>query len=281
MTIQDDRALTFRSLHEGSPLVLANAWDVASARVIERAGATAIATTSAGVAWSLGAADGSLVDRDRAIDLIARIAASVDLPVTADVEDGYADDPSGVAETIERVLVAGAAGVNIEDAVHDGVSHLRSIADQAERIRAARTAGGSRCFINARVDTFLCGTGTLDSRMAETFVRADAYIRAGADGIFVPGVADPEAIAKLVAGISAPLNILVGPGSPSVAELGELGVARVSLGSSIAQAAYAIARRSAEEFFNRGTYATLDGALDYLETNALMRGGAGERPVSD
>lgn len=277
MTTKSDKAIIFHSLHEGGPLVLPNAWDVASARLIERAGATAIATTSAGVAWSLGVADGGRLDRDQAIEVVARIVAAIDAPVTADVEDGYAVDSAGVAETIERIVAAGAVGANIEDAVYDSTLQLRSIADQVERIRAARSAGESRCFINARVDTYLRGGGTSESRLADTLARAEAYVHAGADGIFVPGVTDPDIIAKLVAGIAAPLNILVGLGSPTVAELAELGVARVSLGSSIAEAAYGVARRSADEVLSHGTYDALDGGLDYLETNALMQNGAGER----
>lgn len=275
MTI-NDRAHHFRSLHAAAnPLALANAWDVASARVIESAGAAAIATTSAGVAWSLGAPDGDVLDRDRALDLIARIVAAVSVPVTADIESGFGETAEGVAETIAGVLAAGAVGVNLEDAHHRGPSRLRHADEQAERIAAARGAAdeiGVELFLNARIDTFLMGVGDPAGRLDETLIRAEAYLAAGADGIFVPGVVDPTTVAALVDGISAPLNILAGPGAPDLGTLGALGVARVSIGSTVAAAAYAVARRAAEEFFTTGTYTSLAGALQYSEINDLLRG---------
>jgi 2-methylisocitrate lyase-like PEP mutase family enzyme len=261
----------FRSLHtSGQPLVLVNAWDAASARVAEAAGAPAIATTSAGVAWSLGAADGDALGRDLAVDLIARIVATVSVPVSADIESGYGATPDDVAGTVRRVLAAGAAGVNIEDALHAGPAPLRDVDDQCTRLAAARAAAddaGLPLFINARVDTYLRGAGGVD----ETVARANAYLAAGADGVFVPGVTDQAAIATLVSTIAAPVNVLAGPGAPSVPELAELGVARVSLGSSVAQTAYAVMRRATEEALGTGTYTTLTDALDYTALNALMR----------
>lgn len=270
MTDQHTRANQFRTLHRaGDPLVLVNAWDAASARIIASAGAPAIATTSAGVAWSLGAADGDQLSRASATTLIGRLAAAVAVPVTADIESGYGADPAQVGDTIRAVLEAGAVGVNIEDALHDGTGALRGVEDQCSRLRAARLAADGAAiplYVNARVDTYLAGTGDL----AETVDRAAAYLAAGADGVFVPGVADPGVIAKLVASIPAPLNILAGPGAPSVPQLADLGVARVSLGSSVAEAAYAVARRAAEEALTLGTYASLASTLDYSTINALM-----------
>lgn len=269
MTIHD-KAQLFRSLHHnGHVLALPNAWDVVSARVIEDAGAAAIATTSAGVAWSLGAADGNRLDRDRALDLVARVVAAVKVPVTADIESGFAHTADGLAATIQGILAAGAVGVNLEDGVPDGPAPLRPVAEQAERIAAARRAAdaaGVPLFINARTDGYLRGAGVL----SDTLARAEAYLAAGADGIFVPGVTDAPTVATLAKAIDAPLNVLAGPGAPSVAELGELGVARVSIGSSLAAAAYALAKRGARELLGQGTYESLVGGLDYHELNDLL-----------
>ncbi|WP_406297480.1 isocitrate lyase/phosphoenolpyruvate mutase family protein [Embleya sp. NBC_00888] len=275
MTSLRDTALTFRALHtSAAPLALANVWDAAGARLVADAGASAVATTSAGVAWGLGAADGDRLGRERALELIARVVAAVDVPVTADIESGFGEDPEGVAETIRGVLAAGAVGVNLEDALHTGSVPLRTPVDQAERIAAARAAAdaaGVPLFINARLDTYLRGVGDgPDERLRETLDRATAYLAAGADGIFVPGVTDPTTVATLAETLPAPLNVLVGPGAPAVAELGKLGVARVSLGSAIAEAAYAVVRRSARELFETGTYSSLTDTIPYGDLNALL-----------
>jgi 2-methylisocitrate lyase-like PEP mutase family enzyme len=274
---QRDQAKLFHSLHTNDPvLVLANSWDVASARIVEAAGASAIATTSAGVAWSLGCPDGDELDRDRAIELVGHIVAAVSLPVTADIESGYATHAEGVGDTVRGFLAAGAVGINLEDARYDGRAPLRDAADQAERIAAARAAADEArvpLYINARTDTYLRSVGDPDKRLGETLERAATYLAAGASGIFVPGVADPATIAALAEGISAPLNILVGPGSPTTGELGELGVARASAGSSIATVAYGAVRRSAEELFTSGSYDSLSGGLSYGELNALLQRG--------
>ncbi|MEU0937227.1 isocitrate lyase/phosphoenolpyruvate mutase family protein [Embleya sp. NPDC005971] len=274
MTSLHDTALTFRALHTGAaPLALANVWDAAGARLVADAGASAVATTSAGVAWGLGAADGDRLGRERALELVARVVAAVDVPVTADIESGFGEDPEGVAETIRGVLAAGAVGVNLEDALHAGPVPLRAVADQVERIAAARAAAdsaGVALFVNARVDTYLRGAGGPADRLRETLDRATAYLAAGADGIFVPGVTDPTTVATLVEALPAPLNVLVGPGAPTVAELGKLGVARVSLGSAIAEAAYAVVRRSARELFETGTYTALTDSIPYGDLNALL-----------
>ncbi|MEU6208950.1 isocitrate lyase/phosphoenolpyruvate mutase family protein [Streptomyces sp. NPDC047023] len=262
------RATAFADLHTPSaPLALANAWDVASARIVEASGAPAVATTSAGVAWSLGSPDGDALARDRALDLIARVAAAVSVPVTADIEGGFGADPAAVGETVAGVIAAGAVGINIEDG-------LREPAEQIERLAAARAAAdaaGVPLYVNARVDTYLKGLGDPADRLDETLSRAAAYLRAGATGIFVPGVLDPSTVAELAKGIDAPLNILLGPDAPSVAALGALGVSRVSLGSWVAEAAYAVVRRASEELAATGTYGALAQSLPYGEINALLK----------
>lgn len=262
MTIH--KAQIFRSLHAGrAPLVLANAWDVASARIAEDAGAQAIATTSAGVAWSLGAPDGDHLDRGRALDLITRIAAAVEVPVTADVESGYASTPEGVADTVKGVLVAGAVGINIEDG-------RRPVEEQCARIAAAREVDHT-LFINARIDSYLLALGDPETRLPATLDRAASYLAAGADGIFVPGVTDPATVSALAKGVQAPLNIMAGPGAPPIADLARLGVARISLGAAISQAAYAVVRNSTRELLTTGTYSSLAEPLDYGELNELLR----------
>ncbi|GGN23686.1 isocitrate lyase/PEP mutase family protein [Streptomyces fuscichromogenes] len=268
-----DRALAFHALHvKGRPLVLPNAWDAVSARLAEDAGAAAVATTSAGLAWALGVADGDRLDREHALEAVGRVVATVRVPVSADIESGYARDPEGVADTVRAVLAVGAVGVNIEDALYGdeaGNGPLRSVAGQAERIAAAREAAdkeGVPLFVNARIDTFLRAAGGVDA----TLERAAAFRAAGADGIFVPGVVDRETVAVLVDGVDGPLNVLVGPGAPSVAELAALGVARISAGSGLVEAAHAAVRRAARELLDAGTYGSLAGGLDYGELNALL-----------
>lgn len=274
MTTLRDKAARFTALHQpGTPVLLPNAWDPLSARLVEAAGASAVATTSAGVAWSLGAGDGDHIDRDSVLALVARVAAAVDVPVTADLESGFGATPDDVAATIDGVLAAGAVGVNIED-VHPGDdAALRPAAEQADRLAAARAAAdaaGVPLYLNARVDAYLRAVGDPAGRFAETVERARAYAAAGADGIFVPGVVDAPTVSRLVAEVDAPLNILAGPGSPTVAELAALGVARVSLGSAVTGAAYAVARQAARELFESGTYTAVETRLSYDEVNSLM-----------
>jgi 2-methylisocitrate lyase-like PEP mutase family enzyme len=265
-----DASALLHSLHHAPhrPLLLANAWDAASARLIEEAGSAAIATTSAGIAWALGQPDGGALSRVDGIAAIRRITAAVTVPVTADIEGGYADDVEGVAETIAAVIDAGAAGINIEDG---------SLSPQefAERIAAARNAAdraGVPLFINARTDVYLAGLVAPGALLEETIARAERYLAAGADGVFVPGVSDIDSIRSLVDAIDAPLNVMVGPGSPTVAQLAEAGVARVSLGSAVAQSAYAVAQRAAAELLSTGTYDATADALDYGQLNSLLSG---------
>ncbi|HET9141572.1 isocitrate lyase/phosphoenolpyruvate mutase family protein [Actinophytocola sp.] len=271
-TTQQDRAARFHALHHDGVLVLPNAWDVASANLVARAGAKAVATTSAGVAWSLGAPDGNRLDRSLAVDLVARTAAAVELPVTADIESGFADDPAGVAETIRMVIEAGAVGVNLEDGAFAGSAPLQDIDTYTARLAAARSAAdgtGVRLFINARIDVYLRGVGEPAGRLPATLERAAAYVAAGADGVFVPGVVDPGTIATLAKEVGAPLNVLVGPGAPAVSELADLGVARASVGSGLAQVAYGAAERAAAEVLTEGTYTALADGLSFPDLNSL------------
>ncbi|MFF4383752.1 isocitrate lyase/phosphoenolpyruvate mutase family protein [Kitasatospora sp. NPDC001547] len=269
LTVRREKARLLRELHRpGGPLVLANAWDVPSARLVAAAGARAVATASASVSWSLGSADGGGADREQVLARTAQVVRAVDLPVTADLEAGYADTAAGVGETVAALLATGAVGVNLED---EG----RPREEAAERIAAARAAAdaaGVPLFVNARTDVFLRGIGAPEGRFDDAVGRLRAYVAAGADGVFVPGVSDPETIAALVAAVPAPLNVLAGPGSPAVAELAALGVARISLGPGLAEVAYAAVRRAAEEVYGHGTFTALAEGLSYPELNRLAAG---------
>ena len=270
ISAQRTRAAAFRDLHQQGVLVLANAWDAASACIAVHAGAAAVATTSAGVAWSLGFPDGDVMPRDVAVSAIARIAAAIDIPLTADIEAGYGATLDELATTIHAVIAAGAVGINIEDA---GGAGLREVPEQVARIstvRATAEAAGVELFINARTDTYLRGIGEAAGRLGATVERARAYVDAGADGIFVPGASDADVIRQLAAEISKPLNVMAGPGSLSVAELADLGVRRVSVGSATAQAAYDVARRAASELITLGSYGPLADGMDYGELNGLF-----------
>jgi 2-methylisocitrate lyase-like PEP mutase family enzyme len=263
------RAETFADLHRaGDPLLLPNAWDVASAVTIATAGARAIATTSAGVAWSLGVPDAADLGAERLAGVIERVAAAVPVPVSADIESGYGD----VAATVTAVAQAGAVGINLEDAPGTGGRTLLEPAEAADRIAAARAAAdalGVRLWINARTDVYLRGTS--GDQLAETRSRAAAYAAAGADSIFVPGLVDLTTLATLAAD-PVPVAVMVWPGAPSVADLTAAGVVRISLGSAIAEAAYALAARAATEMLTLGTYDSVRDAIPYGTMNAALSG---------
>ncbi|HEX7091845.1 MAG TPA: isocitrate lyase/phosphoenolpyruvate mutase family protein [Longimicrobiales bacterium] len=271
---QKERVAHFRRLHENRPLVLPNAWDAASARVIELAGAPAIATTSAGVSWAHGRRDGHGLRRDEMIEAIRRIVEAVDVPVTADIEGGYGSGSvQDVAETVRAVVELGAVGINLEDASRDPATPLLAPEVQAERIHAARAeaaAAGGDLFINARTDVYLARVGEPQSRLAAAIERANVYLAAGADGVFVPGVTDADTIAALARAIDGPLNIMWKPGAPSVPDLARLGVARVSVGSAIALAALTATRHAARELLERGTYGAFEHGLSYGEVDGLF-----------
>lgn len=274
---QLDRAMHFRRLHEGAPesiLLLPNAWDAMSARIIEDTGAPAIATTSCGVSWALGRPDGQGLTREEMIEAVRRIAHVVKIPVTADIEGGYGTGtPRDVLETVKRVVDAGAVGINLEDTPGRNGSVLLAPREQAERITAARAAAqatGVPVFVNARIDVFLFQVGDPAGRADEAISRARTYADAGADGIFVPGVVDPVTIGRMVEAIGVPLNVMAGPGAPTTAELAGLGVARVSVGPGIARAVATLIRRAAAELLAAGTYEALRDGAPFAEINDLF-----------
>ena len=270
------KADAFRSMHHAAPLlVLPNAWDAVTARLFVQAGARAIATTSAGVAATLGYADGQNVPSELMMQAIARIANAVSVPVTADIESGYADSPKELGESMRAVINAGAIGVNLEDATGDTSRPLFVLEEQIERIRTAREAADNinvPVVINARTDVYLEKVGEPATRFAETVRRLNAYHLAGADCLFVPGVTDMPTLSQPVQSVAGPLHVLAAPGMPSVADLQRIGVARLSVGSAIMRATLALARDAAEELLQKGTYHTfLDRNISYHEVNELMK----------
>lgn len=227
-------ATRLRSLHvPGSPLVLPNAWDAHSARMVVTAGFPVVATSSSAVATVAGSADGEQMAADAMFDAVRAIADAVDVPVTADIESGYGLSADDLAE---KLIAAGAVGCNLEDTDHRGEAALVDAAAQADRIAAVVEAGlarGVELVVNARVDVHLRAFGAEETRLDEMVARANRYLEAGAACAYPIGVSDPAVIATLVADIDGPVNILLRPGTPSLDELSRLGVARASLGGGI------------------------------------------------
>jgi 2-methylisocitrate lyase-like PEP mutase family enzyme len=253
MAAQVERAERFLALHHGErPLLLPNPWDRGSARLLESLGFEALATTSSGFAATLGRLDGS-VSREEALEHSAAIVEATDLPVSADLENGFRDDPAGVAETIRLAAEAGLAGASIED--HSGRSEapIYDIGLAAERIAAAaETAheGPTRLVLTARAENHLHGVDDLD----DTIARLQAYQEAGADVLYAPGLGDLEQIRRLVGSVDLPVNVLARPGAPSVSELSSVGVRRVSVGGAFAFAALGATVEAARELIDDGTY---------------------------
>jgi len=268
------KAERLRALHEpGQPVVFVNAWDCASARVVEKAGAPAIATTSAGVAFAQGYPDGQRISPERMLEAVARICEAVSVPVTADLESGYGDSVESLERTVAGMLDAGAVGLNLEDHSGAATDPLVEPELQLDKIRAVREAGerrGVRIVLNARTDSYLRELGSSEEMFEETIRRGESYRDAGADCIFVPGVLDPAVIGEIVRRLRCPVNVLAVAGSPPVAELARLGVARVSLGSGPMRAAMTVVRRLAEEVAAKGTFSTLEGIDAHRAFNELM-----------
>lgn len=274
MAQEQAKAAAFRVLHSGREiLLLPNVWDVASARLIEESGFKAAATSSAGIAFSLGYPDGQRISREQMLAVIARIAKAVRVPVTADVEAGYGKTPEDAGRTARAVLDAGAVGMNLEDAIGDSPSVLVELPLQLEKIRAVREMASRLripLVLNARTDMYLLQIGDPAERYDETVRRLSAFREAGADCVFAPGLRDAPTIGRLVADLNCPINILAGPGSPSVPELSKLGVARVSLGSATMRATVGCLRRIAQELKATGTYSNLEDAPSHAEMNRMM-----------
>lgn len=272
---QAQQAELFRKKHRGPLLLLPNAWDAISARIFVAAGFDAVATTSGGVAWALGYADGEHAPWAEVVAATARIVRAAPVPVTADIEAGYGETPDAVANSVAEIIRAGAVGVNLEDGTPRGASPIRTIADAALRIRAAREAARAAAVpivINARTDLYLRNIGEEAARFDETVERGRAYLAAGADCVYPIGLRDPATIARLVKALAAPVNIMVRAGLPSVAELEVLGVARASTASAVALMAAATTRQIAEELHATGRFDALAPAMSQADAQRLFAG---------
>jgi 2-methylisocitrate lyase-like PEP mutase family enzyme len=253
---QIDRADVFLALHrQRQPLLLANAWDLGSAKLLEAAGFDALASTSSGYAATLGRLDYGIT-RDQALAHARELVAVSGVPVSADFEDGFAPDAAGVAETVRLAIEVGLAGCSVEDfSAADG--RLYAAEEAAERVAAAAEAahaGPRRLVLTARAENHLHGVDDL----ADTIARLQAYQRAGADVLYAPGLISAADIGAVIASIDLPLNVLARPGVPTVAELGALGVKRVSVGGAFAFAALGAATAAARELLDDGTYGFLE-----------------------
>jgi 2-methylisocitrate lyase-like PEP mutase family enzyme len=271
---QKKLAEAFLALHRAPRLlILPNAWDVASAKIFENEGFKAIGTTSAGISAGLGYPDGQNMSLEENLDVVHRIVKHISLPVSADIEAGYADTPEGMAESAKAVAQTGAVGLNLEDGTGDSTKPLFDDLFMVEKLKAVREMShrqGIHLVVNARTDTFLIYGLNPQDRIRETIRRANAYREGGADCIFVPDVGDldSDTISLLTKEIDAPLNIIAGANTPPLAKLEEIGVARVSLGPRPMRAALAFLRKIAKELMQEGTYDLMTGdALSYSEVN--------------
>ncbi len=268
------RAQAFRRMHDRSKvLLLPNAWDAGSARLFAQRGFGAIATTSAGMAWSLGYADGEHAPLAEVLAAIGRITRVVGVPLTVDIETGYGETPDAVAASVRAVIAAGAVGVNIEDGM-PGHGPLRPIEVASARLRAARSAAASSgvpIVINARVDNWMHNDASnTATRLADAIQRARAYLAAGADCIYPIGLSDPATLAALVQALDAPVNVNAGPGTPDLAELARLGIARVSTATRLATLALAAVDRAASAMLESGRFEGLVANFTYADAQRMF-----------
>jgi 2-methylisocitrate lyase-like PEP mutase family enzyme len=271
MSTQEEKGKAFRELHERpAAFIIPNPWDAGSAVLLARLGFEALATTSAGCAFSLGRRDNA-IGRDEAIRHLSTIASATELPVSGDLENGFGDDPGAAAETIRQAGASGAVGASIEDATYRAEAPIYDLGLAVERIRAAVEVARSFSFpftLTARCENYLVGR----SEIGETIKRLQAYQDAGADVLYAPGVARKDEIATLVKSLDRPVNVIAAlQGFPtSLSELSELGVRRISVGSALARAAYGAFLRAAEEMKNSGTFDFSDQAVSYRDLNVMF-----------
>ena len=260
-------ATRFHALHADGLLRLPNAWDAGSARLAQAAGARAIATSSAAVAWAHGWPDGDLLPVELLLQTTRAVAGATDLPVTMDIEGGYSDEPARVGELVTALIEAGAVGINIEDGSKDPALLCAKIA----AARAAADKAGVALFVNARIDVWLRGLAPAGERVAETLARAARYRAAGANGLFAPGITDTDEIAALVAGTDLPVNVLAWTGLPDADRLQALGVRRLSAGSAISEAMHGHVLAMMREFVATGRVDTASSKpATYGEVQAMM-----------
>lgn len=270
------RAEAFKAMHSGpAPLILLNAWDAASAAVFALAGASALGTTSAGVAWSAGYPDGECMGFADLVRTVSNICRVVKVPVSVDIERGFGADPAEVARNVAAVIDAGGIGVNIEDGIDPATHALRPAQVAAVRIAAIRAVANTRgvpLFINARTDVYFLPAQAPERHFEEAAERLTQYARAGADGAFAPGLTDTSEIARLAARIALPLNVYAGyAGVPPIAQLAAAGARRISVGCGPLQGLLGQAREMAREILERGSYdGMLRGALAATSVDGLF-----------
>ena len=276
-SIQREKAEMFLKFHQDKDiLVLLNSWDIGSSKLIEACGYKAIATTSMGIAASLGYPDSQVIKLSEMIHVITGIVNGVQVPVTVDIEAGYGTNLNEIIDSVKQIISTGIVGINIEDSI-DLSPELVDEMEFCERISAIRALSDSLGFhlvINARTDSFYTTSGSPQEKLKESIKRGNKYQEAGADCIFIQPVWDRETISTLVKEINAPVNILSNPGNgaglpPSVRELQDLGVARLSLGSSVMKATLALIKKIADELLQKGTYNLLSDTLTPLPDAAL------------
>ncbi len=265
---KSDCAQVFHALHEGGLLILPNAWDAGSARIIQHAGAKAIATSSAAVAWSHGYPDGEAMPQEAVLSAVSGIVRVVDIPVSVDLEGGYASDAESAAEFAARIIDAGAVGINVED----GTGPPEVLAGKIERIRKSAARAGVELWVNARIDVYLRKLKEGEAAYQEAVDRARRYREADANSIFVPAASGEALIARLVEGVVLPLNILAWPGVPPAQKLKELGVRRLSAGSGIAKVVLNRVHAMSQAFLADGRSEPFgEGSLGNPELNRMMR----------
>lgn len=276
-SLQREKAEMFLKFHQDKEiLVLLNSWDIGSSKLIEACGYKAIATTSMGIAASLGYPDSQVIQLSEMLEVITGIANAVQAPVTVDIEAGYGNNQDEVIDSVKKIIATGIVGINIEDSINLNPVLMDEM-EFCERIAAIRALSDSLGFhlvINARTDSFYTSSGSTKEKLSESIRRGNKYREAGADCIFVQPVWEKETIATLVKEINAPINILANPGiagglPPSVRELQDLGVARLSLGSSLMKAALALIKKVADELSEKGTYNVLADSLTPLPDAAM------------
>ena len=262
----------FLGMHvPGRPLLMPNPWDVGTAKVLASLGFQALATTSSGFAATMGKPDGS-IGRDEVLAHAAAIAAAVDVPVSADLENGFADDPDGVYATVRAAVAAGLAGCSIEDYSRSGGGRILDVGQAAERVVAAVEAAEVQpgLVLTARAENLIRGNPDLD----DTIGRLQAYQEAGAHVLYAPGVLGIDDVRRVVESVDRPVNVLALPGSPSVAELAEARVARISVGGAFSHVAFGALTRAARELLDQGTYGFMDLAKEGLRQEKVAFGGA-------
>ena len=258
----------FRQLHiNTTPLRLPNAWDAGSARLFESLGATAVATTSAGVAWALGFPDGRLLPANELVAAASRMVRVLSVPLSVDIENGYSDHPREVADLVKRLVDLGVAGINIED----GPDEVSLLAAKIEAIRGAVSKAGTDLFLNVRSDVFLARLVAESKRVEESIARGKVYAASGGDGLFLPGIVETRDIEAIVEDVKLPLNVMALPGLVDAAALGKLGVRRLSAGSGIAQIRWGRGALLARDFLESGDSAALsEGSMPYSQLQALF-----------